>query len=259
MDNGSSDDTMDIARSFEGVTVLEERNHLSSPYSSRNRGIEIARGNVIVFLDATCTPTKNWLQEGLKFLQEEDSDLIGGQVKFDFSGGYNAARIYDSLVNIQMKSSILDRNVAKTANLFVKREVINVIGAFPEGIRSGGDVRWTHRATSQGFKLKFAPEAVVLKNTRSYWPLLKKQWRISLAHPMVWEEDGRAKRFKFYIRDFFNLPTLRSIKKLIDERGTPEMLDHRKSTWAFALVAVLTVKTAHLLGYIKLKISRKNN
>src|SRR5690606_14677185 len=150
--------------------------------SCRNRGIEIAKGAVIVLLDATCVPTEDWLFNGIKFLQETDADIVGGNVLFDFEGKMTAGKIYDSLTNIKMKESI-EKGIAKTANLFIKRSAFDKVGMFPEGIRSGADVRWTYRATSNGLKLMFCPEAVVMKPARGFKELIKKQWRVGSHQP----------------------------------------------------------------------------
>lgn len=42
VDNGSTDGSSEVARAFDEVTLLYELDHLSSPYSARNRGIEAA-------------------------------------------------------------------------------------------------------------------------------------------------------------------------------------------------------------------------
>jgi glycosyltransferase involved in cell wall biosynthesis len=253
VNNGAKGDLDAFKTDYPNATYLDETEQSSSPYSARNRGIEICKGEVIIFLDATCTPTDDWLEKGLEFIASTGSDLVGGNVLFDYGSGYNAAKIYDSLVNIQMKSSILKRKVAKTANLFVKREVIEKIGMFPEGIRSGGDVRWTHKATSNGFKLAFSEDAKVFKETRSYIALLKKQWRISVAHPAVWKEDGREKPLVQYFKAFRWFPTPKVTENLIKERGSEDMMRFHYRVWFFSLWMHLLGKIAHLVGYYKLK------
>src|SRR5690606_18254440 len=85
--------------------------------------------------------------------------------------------IIDATINIKMKEAI-ERGVAKTASLFVRREVIETIGVFPEGIRSGGDVLWTGKATDKGYILLYEPNSVVYKQARPLVELIKKQFRV---------------------------------------------------------------------------------
>src|SRR5690606_32060769 len=83
VDNGSTDDTLEVINNFEKVIFIKETDHLNSPYSCRNRGIEISKGSIIVLLDSTCVPDENWLENGLDYLLNGPADVIGGNVLFD--------------------------------------------------------------------------------------------------------------------------------------------------------------------------------
>lgn len=151
VDNGSNDNISEKLQKYD-IKLISESENLNSPYSARNRGIEISKGDIIVLLDATCRPNKNWLQNGLKCLfNEAKTDIVAPEVKFDFQGKITFAKIFDSLFNIRMKESVNNRKVAKTARLFIKKSVYDKIGLFPEKVRSGADVRWTKKATNAGF------------------------------------------------------------------------------------------------------------
>jgi len=189
IDNGSSDGTIDIIKKFD-VILLFEHEKLGSPYSARNRGIEKASGDIIALLDSDCIPKGDWLSKAIACFHNKEADIIGGKVIFHYDGEKTAAKIFDANNNIQMKESILERQIAKTANLFVRREVFNHIGLFPEGIRSGGDVRWTKHASFSGFKIVFCEKACVWKPARGIKGLIKKHWRVALVHPTIWLEEG---------------------------------------------------------------------
>ncbi len=190
IDNGSTDSSKEVAQKYPFVQLLEETKFLNSPYSCRNRGIEVSKGEIIALLDASCKPVSDWLEQALKCFNKKGSDLVGGEVLFDFKEKVTAAKIYDAINNIRMKDSIENRNIAKTANLFVKKTLFYKVGFFPEGIRSGGDVRWTRRATSKGFSLIFCEKAVVYKTARAFSELLKKQWRVGTYQPLIQAEKG---------------------------------------------------------------------
>jgi len=190
VDNGSSDESIEVAKSFGFVDVLLEHEHLYSPYSCRNRGIEKSNGDIIVLLDASCKPVESWLQAAQECFNKTDADILGGDVKFDFKGKVTAGKVYDSITNIRMQDSIEQKGVAKTANLFIRKKVFDRVGVFPEGLRSGGDVRWTSRATKQGNKLEFCEDAIVYKTARSFLKLLYKQWRVGKYQPLILKEKG---------------------------------------------------------------------
>lgn len=190
VDNGSTDDSVDVAKSYSSVNVLLEHRNLNSPYSCRNRGVEQAKGDIIVLLDASCKPVKNWLHSALQCFEDTNTDILGGDVKFDFKEMITAGKVFDSITNIRMQDSIEKKGVAKTANLFIRKEVFKKIGMFPEGLRSGGDVRWTSKATRDGYNLEFCKDAVVYKTARSFMELLKKQWRVGSHQPLISKEKG---------------------------------------------------------------------
>ena len=75
----------------------------------------------------------------------------------------SVAELFDAMTNIRMREAIVFRKVAKTANLLVRRAVFEAIGPFPEGLRSGGDIRWTRQATAAGYQLVFCEAAMVNK------------------------------------------------------------------------------------------------
>ncbi len=190
VDNGSTDDSVDVVKKFENVKIVFEHENLSSPYSARNRGIERAEGDIIVLLDATCVPCHGWLKEGINCLCSEEADIVGGKVIFDYGDGISTAKLFDAFTKVNMEKAIKERKAAMTANLFIRRKVFDSTGFFVEGIRSGGDTSWTKKATDSGFKLVFCPEAYVLKPARDLYELLKKQWRVSLGQPYIWAESG---------------------------------------------------------------------
>lgn len=189
VDNGSTDNTKEVVGQHRNVIYLTEHNYLNSPYSSRNRGIERSRGELIVLLDSTCIPEKDWLETGLTCLHDTGSDLISSNVLFDFQGKVTAGKLFDSN-NLQIENRIRSDGAVMTASLFIKRKVFDQVGKFPEGVRSGADLRWTRKATSQGFKLTFCKHSVARKKARTFTQSVKKQWRVGKGQPAIWKKRG---------------------------------------------------------------------
>jgi glycosyltransferase AglE len=231
VDNGSTDDTLSVARSHSGVIALQELTHLRSPYSARNRGLEASSGEVVAFVDATCVPDRYWLQAALECLREFRHDAIAGAVDFAVSENSSTAEIYDSLVNIRMRESVMVRKVAKTANLVCRAQVIERIGPFPEGIRSGGDVEWTHRIGVAGMSLGYCPEAKVRKLPRGFVELVRKQLRTSLAHPRIWASIGARHTVLRVLKGFIPVSPM-AVRRLVTERGEQWMMRRLWRLWA---------------------------
>ncbi|MHA1342119.1 MAG: glycosyltransferase, partial [Promethearchaeota archaeon] len=181
IDNNSSDQTKELVKQYP-VKLLEE-NNIQSSYAARNRGIKNAQYDILAFIDADCIASKAWLKEGIETIVNEEADLVGGQVEFYFSKEKTASELYDSITNMQVEDNIKERGVAKTANLFAKKDIFNKIGLFPEDVQSGGDVQWTARATSKGFKLLYNSKAIVLHPARKFKEIIKKQYRVGKGMP----------------------------------------------------------------------------
>lgn len=144
-----------------------------SPYSARNRGLEVAGTGAVAFLDATCVPREDWLEKGIKALTA-GGDVVAGRVEFRFENSEpTAAELWDSVTNIQQRAAV-ERGVAKTASLFVSARARELLGPFREGVRSGEDVRWTGRCSALGLNLVYVDDVVVLKRARRLVPLLRK-------------------------------------------------------------------------------------
>jgi glycosyltransferase involved in cell wall biosynthesis len=188
VDNGSTDQTPAVARSF-AVRVLEE-NSVVSPYAARNAGMAVARGSILALIDASCIPEPDWLSRGVSALQSRSGDLAGGQVRFTFSEQRSIGELADAFMNVDVEASIANHASCMAGNLFVQRRVVEALGPFERELRSGGDMLWTRRASDAGFKLIYAEDAVVQYPARPLSALLTKQFRVGQGVPSVWTEFG---------------------------------------------------------------------
>jgi glycosyltransferase involved in cell wall biosynthesis len=84
VDDGSTDRTPEIIKSYENDRIIYLRNHTNLGVSrSRNIGIKHARGEYVFFIDADCPPSVNLIESGLKSL-ENNRDAVGayGKIKY---------------------------------------------------------------------------------------------------------------------------------------------------------------------------------
>ncbi len=84
VDNGSTEDSAEIVGRHPRIQLLHEPRR--DPYLACNRGIDAARGEYVVFLDADCQPADDWLGELSRSIDESPTDiLIGGLLHPDHS------------------------------------------------------------------------------------------------------------------------------------------------------------------------------
>lgn len=177
VDNDSTDATPNVIRKYEHLTGLSERS-MRNAESARNAGIRAAKGEILAFTDGDCNPDPRWLELAVKNMLDNTWDLVAGAVEFTFNAEPTGAQLYDAVTNLQHEQSVRDRGIAFTANLLVKRSVINATGIFPVDRLGGGDFWITSTAGKMGFKLGYCPKAVVQHPARRFNELIKKAYRI---------------------------------------------------------------------------------
>jgi glycosyltransferase involved in cell wall biosynthesis len=155
VDDGSSDDTAEIADSFDGVRVIRQGSIGAA--EARNRGALETTAPVLAFLDADCFPTPGWLKEGLR--ATERAQLVQGSVR---PVPEIPVGPYDRTLWV-----LVDVGLWQTANLFVTREVFDRIGGFEDwlpvqaGKLIAEDVWFGWRACRAGARSAFARDALV--------------------------------------------------------------------------------------------------
>jgi GT2 family glycosyltransferase len=174
VDNGSGDDTVGVAQAHPVVSrvVSEER---PGSYAARNAGLAVARASVLAFTDADCTPEPTWLAAALTALDATGVDLVGGGISMRASTHPSLWERYDRAVYLRQKDVVTKSGWAVTANLVVRRAVFDAVGDFDATLLSGGDREFCLRAGRAGFRIVYAPDAVVghepRKSAREIWQL----------------------------------------------------------------------------------------
>lgn len=254
IDNGSAK-PFKFPKSFSDRNILlTEKQHLNSPYSARNRGIEKATGEVLAFVDANSTPQKTWLEKGMDCLQHSGSDLVGGNVQFDFKDRVTAAKIVDALTSINMQKAIEERGTAYTANLFVKKEVFDKVGLFEEGVRSGGDVRWTLKAKEQGFTISYCKSSIVEKFARPTKELYRKKIRTGKGYYYSWKQEPNRKIWFYNFFRSLKPPAISKIRNLNPDRYQAEFDNKILGIWFHLYVTGVLEQLAFISECLRAKL-----
>jgi len=251
IDNGSDNQITFPEDLKSRIRLLQENDHSNSPYSARNRGIEASTGEVIIFVDAnSMIKNTGWLKNGVRCLQKENVDMAAGKVSFDFGEKITAAGIADALTSINMKQAVEERGVAYTANLFIKRNLFETVGLFEEGIRSGGDVRWTLKAFEMGFKLVYCPKAEVFKKARSAKALYSKKMRTGRGYYHTWKKEyDKVPWYYNFIRSL--KPPSIEMKQLNPERYQPEFARKKLGVWFHLYLSGILEQAAFAREYFR--------
>jgi glycosyltransferase involved in cell wall biosynthesis len=138
-------------------------------YAARNRGLSVARGDVIAFTDSDCIPAPEWIEKGVEaLLGAPGCGLVAGRVEVFFMdpGSPTAVELYEGIRGFPQEAYVKNSRFGATANLFVSREVFKKAGVFDEDLSSGGDYEWGRRVHSAGYGQVYAGEAWVAHPAR---------------------------------------------------------------------------------------------
>ncbi len=164
VDNGSTDGSDALAAAHPAVSQVVHEPRRGS-YAARNAGIAAARGDVLAFTDADGVPASDWLARGVEAI-DAGADLVGGAVVALTGPRPTMWSRYDAALYLDQEEHVVHQGFAATVNLLARREVVDRIGGFDASLRSSGDLEWCRRARAAGFRLVYAPDAVVAHPTR---------------------------------------------------------------------------------------------
>lgn len=182
------------------VTII----HCVQPgsYAARNKALESAKGDYLVFTDADCRPSPCWLERMLNRFEEGDGPgLVAGEVCVDklTPGPPNIYELYDMALGLPQKRYVA-RGYAVTANLAVRREVFEAIGPFDDNRFSGGDAEFCRRASGAGYSLVFEQSALVYHPARFEWEQLARKVRRVKGGQIL--NGSLKRRVMFFARAF---------------------------------------------------------
>jgi glycosyltransferase involved in cell wall biosynthesis len=167
VDDGSTDNTQEIAQRYADVRTIRQTNHGLSV--ARNVGIAAATGQIVAFTDSDCRADEDWLYY-----------LVGDLLSSDFVaiGGHNFLPPEDSLIAAAVLVSpggpahvmITDREAEHIpgCNMAFYKWALDEIGGFDPVFRKAGDdvdVCW--RLQERGYKIGFSPAGFVWHYRRS--------------------------------------------------------------------------------------------
>ena len=119
----------------------------------RNIGLNEARGEVLVFLDANCLPVGDWLSRLTRPIFEGEESVVAGGVS-----SRGARTVHD---RDETSDGSIYLSECSTMNLAVRRPVFNEVGPFDERLGFAEDVDFSWRVVEAGLRIRFEPDAAV--------------------------------------------------------------------------------------------------
>lgn len=160
----------------------------------RNVGVDAARGGVIVFIDASCQPQPDWLARLVARLDQEEHIVAGLVLSPQGSTGQ---KWIDRTIQQETQGCDYIRECG-AANLILRRAVFDAIGGFDEGFSYGSDVDFSWRAVDAGYRIRWAPDAVIRHDWGTWGRQLRRHYVYGKARTRLYRKH-RA-RLKHVLR-----------------------------------------------------------
>lgn len=220
--------------------------------NARNAALPLVRTPYVAFTDSDCLPDACWLETGLAHLTGGAADFFGGEMRVSVpqGRGMSGAEAYEMVFAFQNERYV-QIGFSVTANLFARADMFERVGGFVDGVSEDKD--WCLRAGRAGYRIGYAPGAIVSHPPREDWPALLKKWRRLQSEGAMLDMQKPAGRLR-YLAKTWGMPVsiLAHAPKLIMARqlsmgeklrglGTLAKL----RLWRFADGHVQLLKRAH--------------
>ncbi len=195
VDNGSTDGTVDLIQSFardhgsRGVRVLHETQR--GPSAARNAGFRAVRGDVVAFTDSDCAPEPAWLSSLIQPFEDQAIGAVAGRVVAAPAAA--TIELFNSLYTLQLPEHPAHHSYwtpwkggYPTANLAVRRLLLQKLHGFDEDMRTGEDHDLCARIYADGAELAYNPAARVSHYHRTtVTGTLRQAFGFGRAHPKL--------------------------------------------------------------------------
>jgi GT2 family glycosyltransferase len=145
----------------ERIRYFKSEKHLGIA-AARNRCVGLARGDYLFFVDADCTASRNWIEEGLKTFREHSCVGVEGRIYYVSEG-------YEPTYSDYVRENILGGNFM-TGNMAYKKDVVEKLGGFDERYTCLEDRDLALRALKLG-TIPFNPKMVVYHRKATMKPM----------------------------------------------------------------------------------------
>lgn len=198
VDDGSDDNTPQVAEELGAVVVQRETS--GGPSVARNAGAEIAKGDVLAFIDSDCTVDETWLLDLAPYIMADGIGALGGFV----AGYYNTTpldRYEEAMSSLSMGKRLLyeadteGNFYVPTCNMLVHKAVYDEVGCLNPEMHLGEDVDLCWRVRNSGRGLLYVTSGRAWHKHRSVLPqMLKRRLQYGTSEADLYKRHQEKKK-----------------------------------------------------------------
>jgi GT2 family glycosyltransferase len=159
VDNGSSDGTVAIAKSFQdrfNLKILQKTGVRIS--GLRNLGAREARGAILAFLDADCLAPRDWLDRIVELTPSENAGVLGAHYLLPENSTW-VGRIWHRYQEAEKSGEV---SHVPAGDLIMRHEDFLRLGGFDETIQTNEDYELCERVRAAGIAVRAFPQIGVI-------------------------------------------------------------------------------------------------
>ena len=195
VNNGALEDVERIVNQYPQCRYVYEA--IPGSYAARNAGIAHAKGEIVAFTDTDCIPSPNWLEKGHRyFFGPHKASYVAGriQLRHSHSMARTLSEEYEMLFSYNQGYNWRVLGFGATANLFVRRAILEQVGKFNASLFSAGDQELGRKVRDLGVPCVYADDVMV-------------------EHPTTTKLASLLMRYVRYIGGDFDLRRARGINR----------------------------------------------
>ena len=187
------------------------------PAEKRNRGIQEARGEIVVFIDDDAYPDTNWLEYAVRYFTEPDIGAVGGPgitPLGDKALARIGGRVYDNILvsgnyRYRYKAGGVRKDVEDypSCNLFVRKDLLDRIGGYRTDFWPGEDTLLCKDIIDNWKRIIYDPWIVVYHHRRPlFLPHLRQLGRYGFHRGYFCKRfPSNSLRLSYFIPTLFDL------------------------------------------------------
>lgn len=170
VDNGSTDDTVKVARQYQGVRVLEFPDVTIA--ALRNRGADIAKGDFLAFIDSDCLVCEGWRDAVESVLSDETVKATGSHYDVPLMAGWCENAWWSNRKRGETKV-----NWINAGNFAIREEAFKAVSGFNEELITDEDTEIGARLNKMGLCIIDSPlvRAIHLGNPKTLKEFITKE------------------------------------------------------------------------------------
>ena len=209
VDDGSTDGTARVIQAFPQVRYVYQEN--AGPASARNKGAQVAQGEIIFFTDSDCVPHKDWVEKMIVRFTEAKVAVVSGSYGIINSKSELAQCIHKEIMFRHHRLMPEYPKSFGSYNFCIRKKVFHEIGGFNASYpyASGEDNDLSYKVLKTGCKIYFERSALVdHHHTERLGRYLFEQfrhgyWRVKMYqdHPQMMRGDDYT-----FFKDIVEVP-----------------------------------------------------